>query len=140
MIESIVSLVGLMEGVTRAVRKTQRIKGSTYKKHAIDVMHISVLPSTIMYVIPRHRDLGAVEYRWLHEGSVTWCLRLQEGSRTSFISFQIATFSELCVQLQEPSIDWVLNNLTHISQLLGLKKSIHEEDPGQHHLPGMVLV
>ena len=73
--------------------------------------------------------------------SIRWFLWLQKGQRqTSFISFQMPTFSELCVHAQEPSILWVLNNLTHISQLLGLKKSIHEEDPGQHHLSGMVLM
>jgi hypothetical protein len=121
------------------VRKTQRIKGGTHKKHAIDVVHISMLPSTIMYVIPRHRNLGTIEYRWLQETSqMVPSTPMGWWQRTSFISFQMPTFSELCVHDQEPSMLLVLNNLTHISQLLGLKKSIHEDEPGQHHLSSMV--
>lgn len=45
-------------------------KMQTYEEHAVNVVKVTVLPSTVVDVVPRHTDLGAVENGRLQAASI----------------------------------------------------------------------
>ena len=61
---------------------------AAHEKHSVNVVDVTVLPATVMDVIPRHANLGTVENR-----GVCANMRVRVSSvhdvRTSFMSFQM---------------------------------------------------
>lgn len=48
------------------------VVGETYEEHAVDVVYVAVLPSTVMNIVLRHSDFGSVENRRLKGSRVRW--------------------------------------------------------------------
>lgn len=101
----------------------------TYKEHTVDVVHISVLPSPSMNVVPWHTYFRAVKNgRFVHvipdEKRIGRVL-LQDSATIPLVTIR---------RRQEHTFQTLKSNiLVHQSQLLGLKKSTHALLPVQHH-------
>lgn len=61
----------------------------TYVEHAVDVVHIAMLPSAVVNVVARHADFRTIEDRRLHPLFSYGLDRVMETPLTSFMSFQI---------------------------------------------------
>lgn len=70
----------------------------TYVKHSVDVVDVTMFPTAVMDVILGHSNLGSVEHGGLVSGHLSSGRAKQ--NHTSFISFQMNTFSVLSTQDQ----------------------------------------
>ena len=132
-----VKRTGKNEGTTLGGRPLfNGLRCSLRKKHAVDIVNVSVFPTPVMNGILIHRTFWPIKDRRLLEGGKevkggpgeTEC-----GTCTSFISFQICTEPVLSIQPHLPSaLPSNLYNALYHSQLFGLKKSIHALFPLQH--------